>query len=158
MKKNISSKKMFILMLVGAIVFAVVTIIGAFLTKDAIAKNNVSYAVITSIIVLFFGFCIILCFVIANQLGCLVWYDEKTNELCRKGIFFGFNYRVSIFDIEKVVVQEMQFQGRFIIFVDKYGKVVEGITKNSFIRLEYNDKNLEFAKSIYKGDITKTEM
>lgn len=158
MKKIVSSKKMFILMLVGAIVFGIVAIIGAFLTKDAIAKNNFSYAVITLLIALFFGFCIILCLVLANQLSCLVWYDEKTNELCRKGLFFGFNHRVSVFDIEKVVIQQIHLQGCFIIFVDKNGKVFEGITKKAFIRLEYNEKNLEFAKSIYKGDITKAEM
>ena len=153
MKKIVSSKKLLLLMIIGLIAFCIVTIIGFIKFIDLITNKDFFSGIIIFIIIVFFIFMMLIIILLINQLSCFVWFDKKTNELCRKGLFFGYYYRVNILDIHSVVIKDINKQTRYIIFVDNHGNNFDGIFKKAYIRLEFSERNLEFVKTFWKGRI-----
>ena len=88
-----------------------------------------------------------------NRFGCFVWFDDKTKELCRKGFFFGFKYKIKVEKIKNIVLVEPPKQEKYIVVIDETNYNYEGLSKKSFIRIEHNLKNLEYIKKFWSEPI-----
>ncbi len=84
-----------------------------------------------------------------NRIGCIVWFDEKADTICRRGFFFGFNYCLKRSQIKDIVVATIPKQTKFFVIVDESNHSFEGLSKRSYIRLEYNPKNRVFIQKIW---------
>lgn len=143
MKKYIISSKPFLYLLIFANTFFIFMF-----SMSVIESFNNSYFILVSILLLPF----ILMFIIGlNRLACIVYYDDEF--IYRRGLIFGFKYRVEIKNIQKVIVATIPKQDRFIILVDNKGRSYEGSSRKSFIRFTYNEKNIKFLRGFYKGKI-----
>ena len=98
---------------------------------------------------------ILLCVLVGNRLAYIVTYDAEKNILYRKGLFFGYKYQLNVEDIEDVVTRSDPKEGMSYILVDPYNNRYHGCYKNSFIRLEQNDKNLKFIRQFWNKPIVK---
>ena len=116
--------------------------------------NMIQKMMYISFVILFFSGCFFST-ILLNRIGCIVWVDDKTNEICRKGFFFGFGFRLKIDKIKDIVVATIPKQTKFIVIIDDENRSFEGLSKRSFIRLEYNPANLKFIGNYWKKPIDK---
>ena len=139
----ISSKSSFCLYMIAVSCFLLF-----YLGCMCLHKKNWYVSVFMMIMMLPF---LIISLIVLNRLCCIVWHDEK--YVGRKGLLFGFQYKIKISEIEKVIVASISKQGKYLIIVDPYGTSMEGLHKKSFIRLEYSEKNIRYIKTFWKKGI-----
>lgn len=84
-----------------------------------------------------------------NRIACVVWFDEKTDKICRRGFFFGFNYCLKRSQIKDIVIATIPKQTKFFVIVDERNHSFEGLSKESYIRLEYNPRNRVFIQKFW---------
>ncbi len=151
--KAFSNKTLLFIFLIASIIFLTIFIYFLVCLILNIINTNKN-TIISDIIILCFLFPFLYLFLFClNRMGCIVYYNEKTNKIGRKGFFFGFKHEVSVLDIKDVVISTMPFETKYIIIVDKKGRSYETLSKLSFIRLKYNQKNLEFIKDFWEKPI-----
>ena len=143
MKKIISSRSWLAITLCGTLLFGI-AFAGSlyFLLQNVITKGNgwLGFLILSSGHLLFLIFSLIA----LNRLSCTVWYDDVS--IGRRGLLFGFKHQIYIHEIKEVIIVSVSKQGRYVVVIDDFGKSFEGISKKSYIRFEYTEKN----KDIYQ--------
>ena len=81
-----------------------------------------------------------------NCWGCTVWYDGE--NIGRKGLIAGYKYQISVDDIKSIEIHFVPKDGEYIIFKDNICSSIEGFSNKSYIRLQKDDKRLDFVKQI----------
>lgn len=97
----------------------------------------------------------ILAFILANRLGCTVEYNEEANKVSRKGLFYKFEYSVSVDNIRDVIIVFHGRAGYWIELIDNVQCNYDTFRKNSYIGFELNHKNIEFVKLFWDKPITQ---
>ena len=141
MKKIVSSKSWLLITLCGTLCFCPVFIYGLLMFfQNILVKENLW--------LIFFFFVIpssllfILSVVMLNRLSCIVWYDGTA--IGRKGLLFGFKHQIYVHEIKEIIVTSVPKQGRYVVVIDDFCNSDEGLSKKSYIRFEYTDKNKDF--------------
>ncbi len=150
-KTRFSSKSMLI---TSAIFLAITCGISIFSIVAAILfRANLGLFIMEIISAVIFFFASVALIVFTNRVGCKVWFDNGTNELCRRGLFCGFAFRLNVNEIQDVVVATIPRQAKFIVFIDTENTSMEGLYKKSYVRLEYNAENIAYIQAFWNKPI-----
>ena len=105
-----------------------------------------------------------LCFIIyllcyTNRVACIVWIDHETNELCRKGLFYGYKYRMKIDEVT-YVFQASRGGGVGdlpIVVTDSNSRLRKDVLKRA-IEFEPNGRNKAFIEKMFGVKYEELEM
>lgn len=152
MKNKVYSSKFasFFSLIVICILMVIEIVNICLLINDIINKNNILFEII--MIIGFLPFVILILFY-ANRFGYIVVYDSKNNILRRKGLICGYKSQVKIDDIKDIIIATFPKETTYYIFIDSNNIKYDGGSKNSFIRIEKNDKNLNFIRQFWNKPI-----
>ena len=119
----------------------IVCICGAIFSVSHSQMNLVIVYLIVSI-----GFALfdILSLFALNRLGCKVIYDPNNNIVYRKGFICGYQHKIKVDDILKIVIATFPKETTYYILVEPYNNNLDGISKKSFIKIEKNEDNYKF--------------
>lgn len=145
MKKIISSKTWLLINLLGTLCFGSVFVYSFYMCMQSVLRKN-SLWIIFFILLLFSLLILTLFLVSLNRLSCIIWYDGT--HIGRKGLLFGFKYQIHLQEIKDIVIVSVPKQGQYIVIIDNSGNNVEGLSKKSYLRFEYTEKNKEFIKRV----------
>jgi len=106
--------------------------------------------ILSFIVILAFTFVIfpIVCIYGLNKSACIVWMDETKNELCRRGLFYGYKYGMKVDKITYIIKIHTGKLGTAILVTDSESKVKKDVLKQAIL-LEPNRKNIEFIEKVF---------
>lgn len=158
MEKKIYSSRFWTRFLWFSIIINFIAIvIDTYFLITSILENNITNTIVFIMGDIFFVLLSFLVFFYVNRVGCKIWFDNSTNELCREGYICGFQHRVNVKNIKSVKISTLPKDGTYIIIVDDYCTSNEPFSKHSAIRFTYNKDNLEFLKEFWHGEIEGLE-
>lgn len=156
MNKIYSHKSIIIFLIIGVLYFFGAGCFSIFMLISSFndgQKNNIQL----NIVFIVFVFISLPFLILAlNRLGNKVIYDSTNNIICRTGFFGGYRYKLSIHDIVDIITVYFPKETTFYIIIDKVNKKYDGGFKNSFIRIEKNNKSLEFIKLFWNKPIKES--
>ena len=144
MKKIMGNKNAFVIIFIGTIICLILIIVAIVAIYSHIINKFCIVLLIPFIAEIVFSPFLL------NRFGYFVYFDEISNQLCRKGLFWGYKYSINILNIEKVEIATWFREGVFIMFFDDKTSGNIPIKSKKYIRINYNENNLEFVKSFYK--------
>ncbi len=149
--KVCSSKFAAIFFVIAIVIFMIIEVLNiSLLINNLINENDILVYLITTIGLLPF---IILFVFYANRFGYIVTYDSNNNVLYRRGLIFGYKYQVKIDDIQDIIIATFPKETTYYIFIDSYNTKYDGGSKQSFIRIEKNNKNYKFITQFWNKPI-----
>lgn len=141
MKKIISSKSWLLINLCGTLCFSSVFVYALFMFFQSVSAKSVLWLIFCILAVA--SLLILILFVIAlNRLSCIVWYDGI--QIGRNGLLFGFKHQIYVQEIKDIIVTSVPKQGRYVVVIDDFCNSDEGLSKKTYIRFEYTEKNKDF--------------
>ena len=146
MKKIISSKGFLFFNIFGVLFFGATLIYSLYMLVINIFKSR-SLLLVYGILSFLTFFLFVIYIIALNRISCIVWSDGR--KIGRKGLLFGFKYEIAIQDIQDIVITSIPRQGKYIVILDKNCKSFEGLSKKSFIRLAYSEKNIQFIEQFH---------
>ena len=157
MKKTYSDKFIIHFSIFGIIIFSSASIVCIFSLIYAFINKKMNEVIAYSVFLPEFLFFIVISFVVLNRHGCKVIYNPIENTITRKGFVCGYKYQLKIEDIREIIISSFPKENTCYVLVDSVNTRYEGGYKNSFIRLEKNDKNAEFIKQFWDKPILTKE-
>ena len=153
MKRVYSNRVIIYLSFFGLVFFSISSIMCVFPLINNIINSQTNMIIVFS--VLFVGFiCFISLFLfMLNRFGCKIIYNEEKQIIIRKGFICGYIYCLKIEDIKEIIIASFPKETTYYIFIDSYNTKYDGGSKKSFIRIEKNEKNLEFIKQFWNKPI-----
>ena len=141
MKKIVSSKSWLLINLCGTLCFCFVFVYALFMFLQSVSAKENLWLIFCILMVA--SLLILMLFVMAlNRLSCIVWYDGIS--IGRKGLLFGFKHQIYVQEINTVIVTSVPKQGQYVVVIDNFCNSDEGLSKKSYIRFEYTEKNRDF--------------
>ena len=141
MKKIISSKSWLLINLCGTLCFSSVFVYALFMFFQSVSAKSVLWLIFCILAVA--SLLILILFVIAlNRLSCIVWYDGI--QIGRNGLLFGFKHQIYVQELKDIIVTSVPKQGRYVVVIDDFCNSDEGLSKKTYIRFEYTEKNKDF--------------
>ena len=141
MKKIVSSKSWLLINLCGILCFCFVFVYALFMFLQSVTAKENLWLIFCILMVA--SLLILMLFVMAlNRLSCIVWYDGIS--IGRKGLLFGFKHQIYVQEIKTVIVTSVPKQGQYVVVIDNFCNSDEGLSKKSYIRFEYTEKNRDF--------------
>lgn len=138
--------------LFGIAIFTVATLLCMVRTVLSFDCGQANFAVY---LVLTIGFFILdlLSILVLNRYAYIVTYECDLGIICRKGFICGYMYQVKVEDIRDIIILSVPKETTFYVFLDSNNTRLEGGYKNSFIKLEKNERNYNFIKQFWNKPI-----
>lgn len=142
MKKIISSKSWLLINLCGTFCISLPFVYFLFMFLQSVSAKEILLWLIFCIVMIASLLMLMLFIIALNRLSCIVWYDGIS--IGRKGLLFGFKHQIHVQEIKDVIVTSVPKQGQYVVVIDNFCNSDEGLSKKSYIRFEYTEKNREF--------------
>ena len=153
MKKVYSNNLIVCLAIAGIVISFVVVIL---FTYILISLGRIDIVGIIFLIVLPL---LVVCFLITlslftlNRMGCKVLYDADERMIIRRGFICGYEYRLKVEDIKDIIIVTIPRDATYYIIIDFVNTKYDSGFKESFIRIEKNEKGKKFIKQFWNKPI-----
>ena len=153
MKKVYSNRVSIYLSIFGIVIFSIAAIMCVCLLVNYIPNNQTNIIIASSVMLVVFICFIFPYLVMLNRYGCKIIYNEEEQIIIRKGFVCGYEYRLKVEDIKDIIIATIPWDATYYIMIDSVNtKYVSG-SKESFLRIEKNDKNKIFIKQFWNKPI-----